>query len=64
MSLEVKALEPTSRPRVGHGFRLQWEAAQNAFVLLYPPTSSARSTCKASRAMCAASSTSPPSNGG
>jgi pyrroloquinoline quinone biosynthesis protein D len=26
----------TSRPAVGRGFRLQWEAAQNAHVLLYP----------------------------
>ena len=25
-----------SRPRVGHGFRLQWEPAQSAHVLLYP----------------------------
>jgi pyrroloquinoline quinone biosynthesis protein D len=25
-----------SIPRIGHGFRLQWEAAQNAHVLLYP----------------------------
>ena len=25
-----------TRPRVGPGFRLQWEAAQEAFVLLYP----------------------------
>ena len=25
-----------SRPRVGPGFRLQWEDAQNAHVLLYP----------------------------
>jgi pyrroloquinoline quinone biosynthesis protein D len=25
-----------SRPRIGPGFRLQWEAAQDAFVLLYP----------------------------
>jgi pyrroloquinoline quinone biosynthesis protein D len=25
-----------SRPAVEHGFRLQWEAAQNAHVLLYP----------------------------
>lgn len=25
-----------SRPRVGPGFRLQWEPAQNAHVLLYP----------------------------
>jgi pyrroloquinoline quinone biosynthesis protein D len=25
-----------SRPRLGPGFRLQWEDAQNAHVLLYP----------------------------
>ena len=25
-----------SQPRIGHGFRLQWEAAQNCHVLLYP----------------------------
>lgn len=25
-----------SRPRINHGFRLQWEEAQSAFVLLYP----------------------------
>jgi pyrroloquinoline quinone biosynthesis protein D len=25
-----------SRPRVGHGFRLQWEPAQDCHVLLYP----------------------------
>jgi pyrroloquinoline quinone biosynthesis protein D len=25
-----------SRPRIGAGFRLQWEAVQNAHVLLYP----------------------------
>jgi pyrroloquinoline quinone biosynthesis protein D len=25
-----------SVPAVGHGFRLQWEPAQNAHVLLYP----------------------------
>ena len=23
-------------PRIGHGFRLQWEHAQSCFVLLYP----------------------------
>jgi pyrroloquinoline quinone biosynthesis protein D len=23
-------------PRLGHGFRLQWEPAQNCHVLLYP----------------------------
>jgi pyrroloquinoline quinone biosynthesis protein D len=26
----------SSRPAVDRGFRLQWEAAQNAHVLLYP----------------------------
>src|ERR1700735_4922806 len=26
----------TSRPSLGRGFRLQWEAAQNAYVLLFP----------------------------
>lgn len=26
----------TSRPAIDRGFRLQWEAAQNAHVLLYP----------------------------
>jgi pyrroloquinoline quinone biosynthesis protein D len=25
-----------SRPRVGHGFRLQWEPVQGCHVLLYP----------------------------
>jgi len=25
-----------SRPRIGRGFRLQWEEAQNCHVLLYP----------------------------
>ncbi len=30
------AIEPGSRPVVARGFRLQWEAAQNAHVLLYP----------------------------
>jgi pyrroloquinoline quinone biosynthesis protein D len=25
-----------SRPRIGRGFRLQWEAVQDCFVLLYP----------------------------
>ena len=27
---------PAIVPRVGHGFRLQWEPAQSCFVLLYP----------------------------
>ena len=26
----------SSQPRVGAGFRLQWEAAQDCYVLLYP----------------------------
>jgi pyrroloquinoline quinone biosynthesis protein D len=26
----------TSTPRIGEGFRLQWEAVQNCHVLLYP----------------------------
>jgi pyrroloquinoline quinone biosynthesis protein D len=30
------ALSAASRPAVGRGFRLQWEPAQNAHVLLYP----------------------------
>ena len=30
------AVSPTSKPVVGHGFRLQWEPAQDAHVLLYP----------------------------
>jgi pyrroloquinoline quinone biosynthesis protein D len=29
-------IDATSRPAVERGFRLQWEAAQNAHVLLYP----------------------------
>jgi pyrroloquinoline quinone biosynthesis protein D len=30
------AIDAASIPRIGKGFRLQWEAAQNAHVLLYP----------------------------
>jgi pyrroloquinoline quinone biosynthesis protein D len=29
-------IDAHSRPAVARGFRLQWEAAQNAHVLLYP----------------------------
>ncbi len=29
-------ISTTSRPAIDRGFRLQWEAAQNAHVLLYP----------------------------
>ena len=32
----MNGLSIVSRPRVGAGFRLQWEPAQNAHVLLYP----------------------------
>jgi len=30
------AISDVSRPVVGRAFRLQWEAAQSAYVLLYP----------------------------
>jgi pyrroloquinoline quinone biosynthesis protein D len=32
----MSELSAGTRPAVGRGFRLQWEPAQNAFVLLYP----------------------------
>ena len=32
----MSELSGAVRPAIGRGFRLQWEAAQNAFVLLYP----------------------------
>ena len=32
----MNELSSVSRPRVGAGFRLQWEPAQNCHVLLYP----------------------------
>ncbi len=32
----TSAIAADSRPRVGQGFRLQWEAAQDCHVLLYP----------------------------
>ena len=32
----MTAPEGASRPRVGAGFRLQWEPAQDCHVLLYP----------------------------
>jgi pyrroloquinoline quinone biosynthesis protein D len=34
--LNTPIIGATSRPAVERGFRLQWEAAQNAHVLLYP----------------------------
>ena len=30
------AISAGERPRIGNGFRLQWEAAQDCHVLLYP----------------------------
>ena len=30
------SISATARPAIERGFRLQWEAAQNAHVLLYP----------------------------
>ena len=32
----MSTVTDTARPTIGRGFRLQWEAAQNAHVLLYP----------------------------
>ncbi len=32
----MNAASLESRPRIGAGFRLQWEPAQNCHVLLYP----------------------------
>jgi pyrroloquinoline quinone biosynthesis protein D len=32
----MSELAADSKPRVGNGFRLQWEQAQGAYVLLYP----------------------------
>ncbi|MDM0111827.1 pyrroloquinoline quinone biosynthesis peptide chaperone PqqD [Variovorax sp. J22R133] len=32
----MAAPTPATQPRVGPGFRLQWEPAQSAHVLLYP----------------------------
>jgi pyrroloquinoline quinone biosynthesis protein D len=32
----VSAISESARPVVGRGFRLQWEPAQEAHVLLYP----------------------------
>ena len=29
-------IDAAARPAIGRGFRLQWEPAQNAHVLLYP----------------------------
>lgn len=32
----MEGLSESSRPVIGQGFRLQWESAQDAHVLLYP----------------------------
>ena len=32
----MSALSSASQPRIGAGFRLQWEPMQNCHVLLYP----------------------------
>ncbi len=32
----MSAIAESAKPAIGRGFRLQWEAAQNAHVLLYP----------------------------
>ena len=32
----MTAIAPEARPALGRGFRLQWEPAQKAHVLLYP----------------------------
>ena len=34
--MSAATLHETSQPRVGPGFRLQWEPAQDCHVLLYP----------------------------
>ncbi|HZF26547.1 MAG TPA: pyrroloquinoline quinone biosynthesis peptide chaperone PqqD [Steroidobacteraceae bacterium] len=32
----MSGIGATAKPSLGRGFRLQWEAAQNSHVLLYP----------------------------
>jgi pyrroloquinoline quinone biosynthesis protein D len=34
--MSAEGIQDASRPSIGRGFRLQWEAAQNAYVLLFP----------------------------
>ena len=34
--MSVGAFDAATRPRIGPGFRLQWESVQNCHVLLYP----------------------------
>jgi len=34
--MSADTVHVASRPSIGRGFRLQWEAAQDAYVLLFP----------------------------
>lgn len=34
--MSAQDFDTSARPALGRGFKLQWESAQNAFVLLYP----------------------------
>ncbi len=34
--MNERAIDANARPAIGRGFRLQWEPAQQAHVLLYP----------------------------
>jgi pyrroloquinoline quinone biosynthesis protein D len=34
--MSTESIQGASRPSLGRGFRLQWEVAQNAYVLLFP----------------------------
>jgi pyrroloquinoline quinone biosynthesis protein D len=34
--MNASGIVATTKPAIGRGFRLQWEPAQNAHVLLYP----------------------------
>ena len=34
--MNARAIDSSDRPAIGRGFRLQWESAQQAHVLLYP----------------------------
>lgn len=36
MNAALPTVPPSAQPRIGRGFRLQWEAAQDCHVLLYP----------------------------
>jgi pyrroloquinoline quinone biosynthesis protein D len=36
MTVALPPIDERIRPRIGAGFRLQWEPAQNCHVLLYP----------------------------